>query len=200
MRLELTKRGDYAVRAMLALARGEGNGPLSVRRIAEEMSIPVRFLPQVMSDLHRAGLVAASSGRSGGYRLARAAASVSLLDVIEAVEGETRRRSCVLRGGPCGHGGQCAVHEVFFAGQEAFLDVFASATLATLREEPRRWIDDADGARHHARAGPSRTSAARAAGPASTVTSASAKPPAASGAKVALVRRIVHHPEEMIRG
>lgn len=134
MRLELTKRGDYAVRAMLALARAEGNGPVSVRRIAEEMVIPVRFLPQVMADLHRAGLVAASAGRSGGYRLARAAAAVTLLDVIEAVEGERRRRSCVLRGGPCGRDGQCAVHGVFFAGQEALLGVFAGATLAAVRD------------------------------------------------------------------
>lgn len=145
MRLELTKRGDYAVRAMLALARAEGAGPVSVRRIAEEMAIPVRFLPQVMADLHRAGLVAASPGRTGGYRLARASSAVTLLDVIEAVEGESRRRTCVLRGGPCGVDGQCAVHAVFFAGQEAFLDVFASATLATLRDERGGWIGVAGG-------------------------------------------------------
>jgi len=140
MRLELTKRGDYAVRAMLALARAEGAGPLSVRRIAEEMAIPVRFLPQVMADLQRAHLVNASAGRSGGYRLARAASSVSLLDVIEAVEGESRRRTCVLRGGPCGRDGHCAVHDVFVAGQEAFLDVFAAATLDALRAERGGWI------------------------------------------------------------
>lgn len=140
MRLELTKRGDYAVRAMLALTRAEGAGPVSVRRIAEEMSIPVRFLPQVMGDLHRAGLVAASAGRSGGYRLARTAETVTLLHVIEAVEGESRRRTCVLRGGPCGRDGQCAVHAVFFAGQEAFLDVFATATLAGLRDGPDPWV------------------------------------------------------------
>jgi len=140
MRLELTKRGDYAVRAMLALARAEGAGPVSVRRIAEEMAIPVRFLPQVMADLQRAHLVNASAGRSGGYRLARAASSVSLLDVIEAVEGESRRRTCVLRGGPCGRDGHCAVHDVFVAGQEAFLDVFATATLDSLRAERAGWI------------------------------------------------------------
>ena len=66
MRLELTKRGDYAVRAMLALARGSRNGLLSARRIADAMSIPVRFLPQVLSDLQHAGLVEAAPGRSGG--------------------------------------------------------------------------------------------------------------------------------------
>lgn len=143
MRMELTKRGDYAVRAMLALTRtavraasedaaAPGNGLLSARRISDAMAIPVRFLPQVMTDLQRAGLVEAAPGRSGGYRLARAPETISLLDVIEAVEGDSRRRTCVLRGGPCGKDGSCDVHDVFFRGQEALLDTLARATLADL--------------------------------------------------------------------
>ncbi|MHB8893055.1 MAG: RrF2 family transcriptional regulator, partial [Candidatus Limnocylindrales bacterium] len=132
MRLELTKRGDYAVRAMLALTRGSGNGLLSARRISNAMGIPVRFLPQVLADLQRAGLVEASAGRSGGYRMARNPASVSLLEVIEAVEGDSRRRSCVLRGGPCGVDGNCDVHDIFLEGQEALRGTFARSTLADL--------------------------------------------------------------------
>jgi Rrf2 family transcriptional regulator, iron-sulfur cluster assembly transcription factor len=132
MRLELTKRGDYAVRAMLALARGSGNGLLSARRISNAMVIPVRFLPQVLGDLQRAGLVEAAPGRSGGYRLAREAGAISLLEVIEAVEGDSRRRSCVLRSGPCGVDGHCDVHDVFFEGQEALRGTFAGSTLADL--------------------------------------------------------------------
>lgn len=136
MRLELTKRGDYAVRAMLALARGNANGLLSARRISDAMTIPVRFLPQVLADLYRAGLVEAQPGRSGGYRLSRAADAISLLEIIEAVEGDSRRRTCVLRGGPCGRDGFCDVHAVFFAGQEALLDRLAAASLAELAARP----------------------------------------------------------------
>jgi len=130
--MELTKRGDYAVRAVLALARAPGGRLVSVRRIAEEMSIPVRFLPQVMRDLVAARLVEATAGRAGGYRLARPAAEVSLLDVVEAVEGDSRRRTCVLRGGPCGLEGSCDVHDVFFAAQDAMLLELARARLADL--------------------------------------------------------------------
>lgn len=137
MRLELTKRGDYAVRAMLALARETDggdppNGLLSARRIAGAMGIPARFLPQVLGDLQRAGLVEAAPGRSGGYRLTRDAAAISLLEVIEAVEGDTRRRTCVLRGGPCGVDGTCDVHDVFYEGREALRSTFARASLAEL--------------------------------------------------------------------
>ena len=130
--MELTKRGDYAVRAVLALARLPGGRLLSVRRIAEEMSIPVRFLPQVMSDLAAAGLVEATTGRAGGYRLARDPGAIALLDVVEAVEGDSRRRTCVLRGGPCGLDGHCDVHDVFFAAQDAMLGILAEARLADL--------------------------------------------------------------------
>jgi len=132
MRLELTKRGDYAVRAMLALTRGSGNGLLSARRIADAMGIPVRFLPQVLADLQRGGLVEAAPGRSGGYRLARDPKTISLLEVIEAVEGDTRRRSCVLRGVPCGQDGHCDVHEVFAAGQDALRSTFERSTMADM--------------------------------------------------------------------
>ncbi len=132
MRLELTKRGDYAVRAMLALARAPEGRLISVRRLATEMAIPVRFLPQVMSDLTAAGLVRAETGRSGGYRLARPATNVTLLDVIEAVEGDSRRRTCVLRGGPCGLDGFCDVHDVFFVAQDAMLGQLAGARLSEL--------------------------------------------------------------------
>jgi len=130
--MELTKRGDYAVRAVLALARAPGGRLLSVRRIAEEMAIPVRFLPQVMGDLAAAGLVEATTGRAGGYRLTRSAANVTLLEVVEAAEGDSRRRTCVLRGGPCGLDGHCDVHDAFVEAQDAMLEALARARLADL--------------------------------------------------------------------
>ena len=147
MRLELTKRGDYGVRAMVALASVPPGGLLSVRRIADEMDIPVRFLPQVMGDLARAGLVTSATGRAGGYRLARPATEVSLLDVVEAVEGDSRRRTCILRGVPCGlDGTTCAVHDPFFAAQDAMIAQLSSADLASIAHARRGLPADAGGA------------------------------------------------------
>jgi Rrf2 family iron-sulfur cluster assembly transcriptional regulator len=132
MRLELTHRGDYAIRAMLALGRSTPNGRLSVRTIAADNAIPVAFLPQVMRDLVAAGLIEGVAGRAGGYRLARPAPRISVLEIVEAIEGDSRRTSCVLRGGPCGRDDHCDAHEVFFAAQSAMLDRLRSATLADL--------------------------------------------------------------------
>jgi Rrf2 family protein len=134
MRLELTRRGDYAVRAMLALADA-GGAQLTGRVVANRTGIPPSFLPQVMGDLVHAGLADGRQGRTGGYRLARPAAEIPLLAIVEAVEGDSRRGTCILRGGPCGLDGVCRVHAAFFAGQEALLAVLERATLAELATE-----------------------------------------------------------------
>ena len=130
MRLDLTKRADYAIRAVLALARAPGSERRSVRQVAADQRIPARFLHQVMGDLVRAGLVEATVGRSGGYRLAKPSTGISLLDVVEAVEGDSRRSVCVLRGGPCALDGVCNVHAVFAAAQDDALSRLRGSSVA----------------------------------------------------------------------
>jgi len=132
MKADLTKRGDYAIRAMIDLARSTEARPRSARRIAAEMAIPPRFLPQVMADLVRAGLVHAEPGRNGGHGLAHDAEAIDLLEIIEAVEGSSQRRSCVLSSGPCNPSGTCDVHEVFNQAHQALIRVLAEADLASV--------------------------------------------------------------------
>ncbi len=137
MRLELTKRADYAIRAVLALGEAGPEARLSVRRIAADRAIPAHFLRQVMGDLVAAGLVDGTQGRAGGYRLVQPTSAISLLDVIEAVEGDSRRRVCALRGGPCRLNGVCDVHAVFAAAQDDLLARLAGATVASVQDRGR---------------------------------------------------------------
>jgi Rrf2 family protein len=147
MRVTLSLRGDYAVRSMLALARharaarednradtGEGAqvDPLSAGRIATEMRIPQRFVAHVAADLGRAGLVVGSTGRRGGYRLARPALDINLLDIVDAAEQRTDPPRCVLRGIPCDPAGRCAVHDAFSGATAALRAELAGTTLASL--------------------------------------------------------------------
>ena len=134
MRVTLGMRGDYAVRAMLALASVEDlDRPVSVRWISERMAIPVRFLPHVMTDLSRAGLVVGSPGRKGGYRLGRSAGKINVLEVVDAVDpaGDEVPR-CVLRGGPCQPDGRCAVHDVFAGATQALRASLVQRSLAEI--------------------------------------------------------------------
>jgi Rrf2 family protein len=129
MKIVATRRSDYGIRAALCLA---SHAPewLKAVEIAREMEIPRGFLPQVLQGLQRAGLVVSRAGRSGGYTLARDPGEISLLEVIEALEGPLNAGECALRGGPCRWGDVCAVHEVWSRGQEAFREALGSASLA----------------------------------------------------------------------
>lgn len=138
MRLELTLRGDYAVRAALAIALLDGDGLVPARRIAERMDIPVRFLGHVLADLVRAGIVVGTPGRNGGYRLAETAGEIDLLRVVDAVEDHGEAARCVLRGGACREDGHCAVHEAFFAASTAMRRELHAANLADLVAEGLR--------------------------------------------------------------
>jgi Rrf2 family protein len=131
MRLQLTRRGDYAIRAVIALAR-HAPDVVGAAQLADEMAIPRRFVAQVMTEVVRSGIAEARLGRSGGYRLRRAPGDISVLDVVAAVEGDIGRRECVLRNAPCGLDGTCVVHEVFMAAQDSLLAELREATIASL--------------------------------------------------------------------
>ena len=129
MRLELTHRGDYAVRAMLALHEARDQ-QLSASEIGARMRIPASYVGQVMADLSRAGLARAVLGRHGGYRLGRRPEAITLLDVVRACEPDIGRTSCVLRGSPCAEGGHCQVHAAFATAEAALLAVLGRTPLS----------------------------------------------------------------------
>ncbi|MGH8827019.1 MAG: RrF2 family transcriptional regulator [Jiangellaceae bacterium] len=132
MRIQLGRKGDYAVRAVLDLARHESAGRRKTRSIAAEMSIPESYLPQILAMLVSSGMVTSAAGPDGGYALARRASDVSLLDVIEAVEGGVALNECVLKGGPCHWDTECAVHRFWSSAQDAFRDQLSAVSFADI--------------------------------------------------------------------
>lgn len=132
MDLTLTRRGDYVVRAAIALASAwDGDGAYrKIRQVAGEMRLPPSYTPQLLGILARAGLAEAKAGRSGGYRLTRAPRDISILEVIEAAEGDLVSRRCPMRGGPCRWDNVCAVHPTWVRASEAIRSVLATTTLA----------------------------------------------------------------------
>ena len=108
MRLEVTRKSDLAVRALQALAASSGRvkGP----ELAELVGSTSGFVSQVLTPLVRAGWVRSDPGPSGGYSLAADLAEVSVLAVIETIEGPTDSGRCVLADRPCNEQGTCALH------------------------------------------------------------------------------------------
>jgi Rrf2 family protein len=104
---------------------------LSSGRIRDATEIPARFVVPVMSDLARANLVHTVIGRSGGYRLRADPDSVSVLAVVDAVEGVQERTLCAMRQQPCSVT-PCPLHTVLERANNAFRDELAAISLASL--------------------------------------------------------------------
>jgi Rrf2 family protein len=84
--MRVSAKADYAIRALVELAADSGQ-PLTCEAIAASQEIPYRFLKLVFRDLRKAGLVRSQRGCEGGYWLGRDAASITLADVVAAVDG-----------------------------------------------------------------------------------------------------------------
>ncbi|MFJ4687973.1 RrF2 family transcriptional regulator [Streptomyces sp. NPDC088789] len=85
--MRISARADYAVRAVLELAVRTGGDPVKAESIAAAQDIPHKFLEGILGDLRRGGIVDSRRGGGGGYRLARAAADITVADVIRTVDG-----------------------------------------------------------------------------------------------------------------
>jgi Rrf2 family protein len=135
MRVALGRKGDYAVRSTLELARWHGRGRRKAREIAAAMDIPERYLPQVLGLLVRHQLLLATAGPDGGYELARPPSLITLLEVVEAAEGPIESTTCLLRGGPCDWENLCPVHRPWHRAQGALVQQLRQTTFADLAAE-----------------------------------------------------------------
>ena len=90
----LSKKSTYAMRALIALARHEGHGPVLIADLAEKERIPRKFLEAVLLELKNAGFLESKKGKGGGYSLARSAAQISLGQVIRLLDGTLAPMPC----------------------------------------------------------------------------------------------------------
>ena len=85
--MKISTKGLYAVRFMIFLARRGGNDPVPLKEVADATGISRKYLEQIVSSLTAAQLVRSNRGSSGGYRLTKSAANISMLDILTATEG-----------------------------------------------------------------------------------------------------------------
>lgn len=111
--MQITRQADYALRAMLYLAQLEKDQKAATSKIAEEKEIPPSFLAKIISQLSIAGLIRTSRGAHGGVELARSPEEISLLDVVEAIDGPISLNECTSDPSVCSFGNNCPLHEVW---------------------------------------------------------------------------------------
>ncbi|MCG3181918.1 MAG: HTH-type transcriptional regulator IscR [Phycisphaerae bacterium] len=131
--MEITRTTDYAVRVVLDLAIRLPSGQrVTSGQIARRQGIPPGYVPKVMQSLSRAGILATLPGRTGGVQLLRDPKELTVLEVVEAMEGPVALNRCLIRKGECPRDVICTVHKVWARAQESLTNVLAGATIASL--------------------------------------------------------------------
>jgi len=130
--LQISRKIDYGLRAMVFLASMPAGEVIPFREVARRMDVPEEFLAKILKTLVGKKLVLSARGARGGYQLARPAADISMLDVIEAVEGPVRVNVCQDNHDACKLSRSCTMYGVWKLGQERMLEVYRSARLDRL--------------------------------------------------------------------
>jgi Rrf2 family protein len=132
--MQLTRAADYAVRIMIQLAGLPAGSRPNRAALAEAGEIPEHFVAKILQSLGRAGLIDSQRGMNGGFTLARPPEQVTLLEVVEAIEGPTRLNVCLLGGASCARKKWCPAHVAWTEAQEAMTGVLRRFTIAMLAE------------------------------------------------------------------
>lgn len=125
---------DYAVRLMVHLAKHYGNGPISTKTAAAEQQVPYQLACKLMQRLNNAKLVTSCMGPKGGFVLATKPSKISLLEVVEAIQGPISINRCVLDRKVCPRNTICAVREKLADIQESMTKELAAITLDELKK------------------------------------------------------------------
>lgn len=134
----ITRASEYAIRAILYLARQEQGVIVYKRDICREQDITPAFLTKILQPLIRKGIVGSQRGVGGGFYLMKLPAQISLLDIVEAEEGEIFLNQCLNTASPCEREGDCAVHDAWDLIKRELKLSLAKYDFATLVEMEKK--------------------------------------------------------------
>lgn len=128
----ISKTAEYALRALLHLAREDARGPLRASQIADSLGVPANYLSKILHGLARDGILISERGPRGGFRLARAANELPLAEVLGPFDPHTTRRSCLLGRPECSDETACPVHDRWKEVSEPVARFFQDTTVGDL--------------------------------------------------------------------
>ena len=133
--MKLSTRGRYGIHAMYDLAVNYGDGPQSIKCIAERQSVPEAYLEQLIAMLRRAKLVISNRGAQGGYPLAREPGEITVGDVLRALEGGLNLVDCLEEDDACGKSCACPSRIVWMKIRDGLNQVVDGITLQDMIDE-----------------------------------------------------------------
>lgn len=138
MALRLTNAGDYAIRSMIFIASLPEDAVVLRSEICETQKIPSSFMAKILRSLVRAQLLRSTRGVNGGFSLAKNTGEISLLDILEAIEGPLSLTDCVPNPEECEHSSNCPANSVWSRVQGSIREILRESSLEDLVSTPRK--------------------------------------------------------------
>ena len=133
--LRLSKKADYALIAMKHLAQKRDAASTSAREIAEQYDIPIELMAKVLQRLVRTGLLTSQQGTRGGYALSRASSTISVADVIQAIDGPFTVTACSSENSDCDQFAKCSIRDPLWRIKERIVTTLGTVSLAEMAAE-----------------------------------------------------------------
>lgn len=130
--MQLTRGADYAIRAMIHMAKSPEGTRFLLPDLARVIGVPHDFLSKVLQTLKHAGLIHSRRGRTGGFEILPAGRNATIKSVVEAIDGPIRLNLCIAPGDVCGRKEDCAAHTVWARAQAMLVRLLSSETISTL--------------------------------------------------------------------
>lgn len=135
----LSNTSKYALRAVIYLALfSSENKKIGIKEISGELGIPTPFLGKIMQMLAKQKILNSTKGPNGGFNLMRSAYDITLMDIVEIIDGTDSFNNCVIRTTPCSSNTPCSMHDKISPIRKELKSVFSTETIADLAAEFRK--------------------------------------------------------------
>ena len=132
MNILFSRQCEYALQAVMYIALKDEREMVSIKDLTDTLHIPFHFLAKILQDLTHKGLLVSQKGPAGGFGLARSAQRITLLQIIEAIDGDSFMHNCVLGFSKCSQENPCALHEQWSKSRDSIVSMLTSKSIAEM--------------------------------------------------------------------
>jgi len=138
MSIIFSRQCEYALQAVLYLALKPQDELTSIRELTKKLEIPYHFVAKILQDLTKKGLLISHKGPSGGFGLKKSADEITILQIVEAIDGLSFMNNCVLGFPECSNDTPCAVHKQWGEIREVIHQMLASKSILEMAEDTKK--------------------------------------------------------------
>ena len=138
MSLIFSRQCEYALQAVMYLAAQQPGEVVSIKELTKTLAIPYHFLGKILQNLTHTGILSSRKGHSGGFALALPAENITLLQIIEGIDGGAFMSSCLLGFEECSSPNPCALHKQWSHSREAIVSMLKNKNIAEMAQQTKK--------------------------------------------------------------